>query len=235
MRRRKGGKIKKNKTPPGHLSVEMKDDGRTKASGTRGASSFFFQPRLEETQRGMADKGRRRHLKSLGAKCKSSSRPKENKRPGLQALIDGAGVIMGDYCRYAANYTSLFVFFSLVQQRERKKKTVNNSFEQVAQSKHFWVDVDLERNAGHFFPFGGFFFHWNFFIALYELLTRLNQRHQCAAAPLAACVRAREEATCWRAPRSRHSSDGSSENPEEPQSPGRKERKERLSCRLEWF
>lgn len=81
-------------------------------------------------------------------------------------------------------------------------ETVNNSFEQVAQSKHFWVDVDLERNAGHIFPleaflplFSMFCFVFCFaFLALCELLTRMNQRHLelvCHCALGDACVRVR--------------------------------------------
>lgn len=132
-----------------------------------------IQPSLEKTHRGMRteprDKGRRvcvktrrRHLKSLGPKCKY---PPRWKSPAHQAWLMALGVITRDYWRYAANYISFFLFFSRARRRlERKeKKTVYTSFEQVAQRKHSWVDVDLEWNAGQIFPFQAFFIVFFFF------------------------------------------------------------------------
>lgn len=61
--------------------------------------------------------------------------------------------------------TFLSFFFSRARRRleRKKKKRVYTSFEQVAQRKHSWVDVDLEWNAAQIFPFEAFFivfFFW---------------------------------------------------------------------------
>lgn len=78
--------------------------------------------------------------------------------------------------------TFLSFFFSRARRRleRKKKKRVYTSFEQVAQRKHSWVDVDLEWNAAQIFPFEAFFIVFFFlvrFSALYNYLTRLNERH----------------------------------------------------------
>lgn len=61
--------------------------------------------------------------------------------------------------------TFLSFFFSRARRRleRKKKKRVYTSFEQVAQRKHSWVDVDLEWNAAQIFPFEAFFIVFFFF------------------------------------------------------------------------